>query len=49
MQFNVFKEFEFTVEVINDPPEFVGFDKNLPDTQVYQRGVVDYTLPNPTD
>lgn len=32
--FNIFKEFKFNIEVINDPPEFVGVEKELPEIAV---------------
>ncbi len=36
-KFNVFKAFEFDVEVINDPPEFIGVQKELPAISVIQK------------
>jgi len=32
--FNIFKEFKFNIEVINDPPEFIGVEKYLPEIAV---------------
>lgn len=29
VKFNIFKEFQYNVEVINDPPEFIGVEKFL--------------------
>jgi hypothetical protein len=33
-KYKIFKEFSFDVEVINDPPEFEGVKKELPETTV---------------
>lgn len=41
-QYKIFKDFLINIEVINDPPEFVGVKKELPSAEVSQKQIVDY-------